>query len=72
MRGIKFMPVETVGIFSPEGWLFTIELDGLRMKDLGINTGDRLRASTSCRMVIFVKLLKPNTSRQTDHDPMHL
>ena len=66
------MPVETTEIFSPNGQLLTIELDGQRLKDLGISGGDRLRVRSSYRMVIFVKLMMPNTDRQTDQDPMYL
>ena len=66
---IKFMQAEMTEMFSPNGQLLTIELDGQRLKDLGINSGDRLRVRSSYRMVIFVKLLMPNnTDRQTDQD----
>ena len=63
LKSIKFMPSETTEIFSPTGHLLANELDGQRLKDLGINSGDRLRVRSSYRMVIFVKLMMPNTNR---------
>ena len=72
LRNIKFMQVETTEMFSPDGQLLNNELDGQRLKDLGVSSCDRFRVRSSNRMAIFVKLMMPNTDRQTDQDPMYL